>query len=200
MDSQNKGRNLLALLIGYARTSTKYQDLTLQIDALLKAGVDKRNIYTDQYSGSRDDRPGLAEISKTLEEGDTLIVWRLDRLGRSMQHLVRFIEDLGKRGITFRSLNEQIETETAVGKLLLHIFASLCQFERDLTSERIRAGMLAKINRDGDLGRPKALTVAKEEFVWELKGKGWANAKIAREIGCSPQTIARAIARKREQL
>ena len=137
-------------LIGYARVSTAEQDLQLQLDALDKAGCDE--IFKDKVSGARTKRPGLDACVAALEPGDTLVVWRLDRLGRSMPHLVGLVEELLGKGIGFRSLQDgAVDTTTASGELMFHIFSSLAQFERRLIQERTQAGLVAARAR-GRLG------------------------------------------------
>lgn len=144
-------------LIGYARVSRDDQDLQLQIDALLQAGCDEQNIFTDKTSGARSDRPGLDACLECLKQGDTLITWRLDRLGRSMPHLVSLVEGLLEKGIGFRSLCDgAIDTTTASGELMFNIFSALAQFERRLIQERTRAGLSAARAR-GRTGGRKAI-------------------------------------------
>jgi DNA invertase Pin-like site-specific DNA recombinase len=144
-------------LIGYARVSTAEQDLGLQIDALKKAGCKAKLIFTDQASGARAERPGLNACLQALVPGDTLIVWRLDRLGRSMTHLVTLVTALLEKGIGFRSLGDgMIDTTTASGELVFNIFSSLAQFERRLIQERTKAGLSAARAR-GRLGGRKPL-------------------------------------------
>src|SRR3954471_17541754 len=126
------------MLIGYARVSTLDQTLALQQDALSAAGCE--HIYTDTASGAATDRPGLTQALSHLRPGDTLVVWRLDRLGRSLAHLIDTIRDLQEQGIGFRSLQEQIDTTTSSGKLVFHVFGALAEFERDLIRERTHAG------------------------------------------------------------
>ena len=141
-------------LLGYARVSTTDQELDLQIDALLAHGIEKRNLYCDKISGAKEDRPGLAACNEALRRGDTLVVWRLDRLGRSMRHLVNMIEDLKERGIGFRSICDgMIDTTSASGELVLNIFSALAQFERRLIQERTRAGLAAARARGRKGGR-----------------------------------------------
>jgi len=143
-------------LIGYARVSTDDQDLSLQIDALTKAGIPKTSIFMDKISGAKTDRPGLAKCLATLQSGDILVVWRLDRLGRSMRHLITLVEDLRSRGVGFRSLNEgAIDTTCASGELIFNIFSALAQFERRLIQERTKAGLAAARARGRNGGRPK---------------------------------------------
>jgi len=138
--------------IGYARVSTGFQDLSLQINELKAAGCEP--IFTDKVSGTKSNRPGLDDCLKTLKAGDTLVVWRLDRLGRSMQHLVVVVTDLKTRGIAFRSLRDgAIDTTSASGELIFNIFAALAQFEAELIRERTRAGLAAARARGRNGGR-----------------------------------------------
>lgn len=146
----------MSKLVGYARISTQDQNLTLQIDALIEAGCKKSDIYTDKVSGARKARPGLDACISELKMGDTLIVWRLDRLGRSMSHLVQLIKNLQEMGVRFRSLCDgAIDTTTASGELIFNIFSSLSQFERSLIQERTRAGLSAARARGRRGGRKK---------------------------------------------
>jgi len=137
--------------LGYARVSKRVQNLDLQVDALQHAGC--QTIYSDKMSGVRDDRPHLTEALRALQAGDTLVVWRLDRLARSLQHLVRIVGDLQQRDIKFRSLTESIDTSGATGRLIFHIFAALAEFERALMIERVTAGLEAARAR-GRVGGP----------------------------------------------
>ena len=142
-------------LLGYARVSTDDQDLSLQIDALTKHGIPKSLIFSDKLSGAKNDRPGLARCLDALQSGDVLVVWRLDRLGRSMRHLITIVEGLRSRGIGFRSLNEgAIDTTSASGELIFNIFSALAQFERRLIQERTKAGLAAARARGRCGGRP----------------------------------------------
>ena len=127
--------------IGYARVSTQDQHLRAQTDALKQAGCEK--VYTDQLSGASRERPGLTQALETLRKGDTLVVWKLDRLGRSLPHLVELVGELKERGVGFRSLQENLDTTSGTGKLVFHLFASLAEFERDLIRERTMAGLAA---------------------------------------------------------
>jgi DNA invertase Pin-like site-specific DNA recombinase len=146
----------MSRLIGYARVSKQEQELNLQLDALLKAGCEKSRIFIDKISGAKDQRPGLDECLAELKQGDTLIVWRLDRLGRSMHHLVLLIEELREKGIRFKSICDgAIDTTTASGELIFNIFSSLAQFERRLIQERTRAGLEAARSRGRNGGRQK---------------------------------------------
>jgi len=143
-------------IVGYARVSTQEQELQLQLDALEKAGCEKNKIFLDKISGAKTERPGLDRCLVELESGDTLLVWRLDRLGRSMPHLVSLIESLRVRGVGFRSICDGvIDTTTASGELIFNIFSSLAQFERRLIQERTRAGLDAARSRGRKGGRKK---------------------------------------------
>ena len=143
-------------LIGYARVSTNEQDVKLQLDALKKAGCSEENIFIDHVSGARSNRPGLEKCLNVLRSGNTLLVWRLDRLGRSMPHLVSLVENLHKKGVGFRSICDgSIDTTTASGELIFNIFSSLAQFERKLIQERTRAGLAAARARGRTGGRKK---------------------------------------------
>jgi len=152
--------------IGYARVSTQEQNLDLQKDALRAAGCKK--IITDEASGSTADRPGLIKLKDTLREGDTLVVWRLDRLGRSLKHLTEFIYDLEVKGISFKSLHEAIDTTTSTGKLTFHIFGALAEFEKSLIKERSAAGLAAARVRGRLGGRPKKLNTNKRQLVHQF--------------------------------
>ena len=142
------------MLVGYARVSTHDQTLALQQDALTGAGCDR--IFTDTASGATAARPGLDEALAYARTGDTLVVWKLDRLGRSLPHLIETIGRLQERGVGFRSLTEQLDTTTSGGKLVFHVFATLAEFERDVIRERTRAGLAAAHARSRHGGRPRA--------------------------------------------
>jgi len=147
-------------LLGYARVSRDKQELQLQTDALLKAGVPRPLIFVDKVCGAKAARPGLDECLGQLREGDTLVVWRLDRLGRSVRHLIDLVEQLHQRGVGFKSLCDgAIDTTTASGELIFHIFTALAQFERKLTQERTRAGLDAARAR-GRLGGRRPMPVS----------------------------------------
>ena len=149
--------------IGYMRVSTDgdRQVMDLQRDALLAAGVDERHLFEDRASGSRDDRAGLAKALAFLKPGDCLVVWKLDRLGRSLSHLLATVNELKARGIAFRSLTERMDTTTPQGEFLFHVFGALAQFERSLTQERVRAGLAAARRRGRQGGRPVAIDAEK---------------------------------------
>jgi DNA invertase Pin-like site-specific DNA recombinase len=143
------------MFIGYARVSTADQSLDLQTDALKKA--DCENIYSDIAGGIVANRPGLDELLKYIRKGDTLVVWKLDRMGRSLRSLIDTVNDLNEKGIGFKSLQENLDTTTSGGKLIFHIFASLAQFERELIKERTQAGLKAARARGKLGGRPSLL-------------------------------------------
>jgi len=143
------------MLIGYARVSTNEQHLDLQRDALLKAGVSAKNIYTDKVTGVKSERPGLKQALSHLRDGDTFIVWRLDRLGRSLRHLIDTVTTLKQQGVAFKSLTENIDTSTATGTLVFQIFGALAEFERNLITERTVAGLIAARARGRKGGRPR---------------------------------------------
>ena len=157
-------------LIGYARVSTAEQDTALQTDALQKAGCER--IFTDTASGAKTDRPGLAEALAYLREMDVLVVWRLDRLGRSLAHLIETIGALEARGVGFRSLTENIDTTTPGGRLIFHVFGALGQFERDLIRERTRAGLSAAAARGRKGGRKLVVTADKLQRAREHLANG----------------------------
>ncbi|KZQ82615.1 DNA-invertase, partial [Enterobacter roggenkampii] len=165
------------MLIGYVRVSTNDQNTALQRNALDSAGCEL--IFEDKMSGKTSERPGLKKVLRTLSEGDTLVVWKLDRLGRSMRHLVTLIEDLRSRGVNFRSLTDSIDTSTAMGRFFFHVMGALAEMERELIVERTRAG-LAAARQQGRIGgrRPK-LTVQQ-----------WAQAGRLLEAGESRKRVA----------
>ena len=144
------------MLIGYARVSKNEQNLDLQRDALIKAGCHQNNIFTDKITGTKAERKGLEQALSYLRSGDTLVVWRLDRLGRTLKHLIETVNMLSDKQIGFKSLTEHIDTTTPEGKLTFHLFGSLAEFERDLIRERTKAGLQAARARGRLGGRPKA--------------------------------------------
>jgi DNA invertase Pin-like site-specific DNA recombinase len=154
------------MLIGYARVSTHNQTLNLQRDSLKQAGCTR--IFEDHISGTKEERIGLQEAYSHLRAGDTLVVWRLDRLGRSLRHLIDTITALQEQGIGFRSLQEQIDTTSSSGKLIFHIFGSLAEFERDLIRERTQAGLQAARSRGRVGGRPRRLDAKQAAIVQAL--------------------------------
>jgi DNA invertase Pin-like site-specific DNA recombinase len=143
------------MLIGYARVSKNEQNLDLQKDALIKAGCREKNIFTDKITGTKQERVGLTQALTQLREGDTLVVWRLDRLGRSLKHLIETIAKLNEQHIAFQSITENINTSTATGQLIFHIFGALAEFERNLIKERTIAGLESARARGRLGGRPE---------------------------------------------
>jgi len=174
--------------IGYARVSTDDQNLDLQRDALLKAGCGP--IYEEAASGKSTDRPELEQCRKALRAGDTLVVWRLDRLGRSLPDLVQIVAELEQQGVAFESLTEKIETSSAAGKLVFHVFAALAEFERNLIRERTHAGLAAARARGRKGGRKPALTPQQvREIKALLSDPSIPVASIADRYGVSRATI-----------
>ena len=174
--------------IGYARVSTEDQDLSMQIKELKAAGC--KRIFTDKACGAKNERPGLEKCLKTLQKGDTLVVWRLDRLGRSMPHLVTVVTDLKERGIAFRSLKDgAIDTTTASGELIFNIFSALAQFERELIRERTRAGLSAARSR-GRVGGRKP--VSPDDPKVRMARKMHKDKSISINEICSTLKISRA--------
>ncbi len=176
------------MLIGYARISTQDQTLNLQQDALEKIGCSK--IFTDTISGSTTQRKGLDEALEYVREGDTLVVWRLDRLGRSLRHLIETITKLNNRKIGFKSITESIDTTTSGGKLIFHIFGALAEFERDIIRERTNAGLQAARARGRLGGRPKAKTLNTSKKV-ALAQSLYDNKNNTIEDICKTLTISR---------
>jgi DNA invertase Pin-like site-specific DNA recombinase len=176
--------------IGYARVSTEDQHLHLQIDALKKAGCEK--IFTDEMSGAKSERPGLREALSFVRQGDTLVVWRLDRLGRSLKDLIDRVEELKGRQVQFRSLNENIDTSSSGGKFMFHIFSALAEFERDLIRERTMAGLMAARARGRLGGRPKIMPMEKIKMAASLmKDPSLSVKDICRNLGISRTTLYR---------
>jgi DNA invertase Pin-like site-specific DNA recombinase len=179
--------------IGYARISAGEQTLHLQEEALARAGCGR--VLTDTASGAKADRPGLAKALEQLRHGDTLVVWRLDRLGRSLRHLIATLTDLDKRGIGFKSVTEAIDTTTPGGKLVFHIFGALAAFERDLIRDRTNAGLAAARARGRKGGHPRVAAFQdpkKLALAWQLYGeKGPTVATICQTLGVSRATFYR---------
>lgn len=185
------------MLIGYMRVSKAdgSQTVDLQKDAFVAAGVTKKRMYEDQASGKKDDRPGLEACLKALREGDTLIVWKLDRLGRDLTHLVNLIQDLSKRGVKLKVLTGRgasIDTTTASGKMVFGIFAALAEYEQALVSERTRAGLAAARARGRVGGRRHTMTPAKVHMAKAAMGKPDTVVNdLCQELGISRQTLYR---------
>jgi DNA invertase Pin-like site-specific DNA recombinase len=186
-----------AMLVGYVRVSTadERQSTDLQRDALRDAGVDERHVYEDKASGGRDDRPGLKACLEYLTSGDVLVVWRLDRLGRSLPHLVGIVADLRARGVGLRSLSETIDTTTATGELVFHLFASLAQYERALIRERVVAGLEAARRRGRRGGRPRRLDAERVAAARAMLAEGTSLSAAARVTGVPRSTLADALRR-----
>ncbi|MEV4180159.1 recombinase family protein [Streptosporangium canum] len=179
-------------LLGYARVSTPEQDLALQLDALEAVGCNR--IFSDIASGAKTERPELGKLLEYVRAGDTLVVWKLDRLGRSMRHLVETVESLKERGIHFRSLQENIDTSTATGKLIFHIFAALAEFERDLIRDRTEAGLAAARARGRVGGRKRALSPVQVDVARTMhESRKHTLAEIARALRVSRATVYRAL-------
>ena len=185
------------MLVGYMRVSKAdgSQTTDLQRDALLAAGVEPDALYEDKASGKKDDRPQLIACLRALRAGDTLLVWKLDRLGRDLRHLVNIVHDLTERGIGLKVLTGQgaaIDTTTASGKLVFGIFAALAEYERELISERTIAGLAAARARGRKGGRPFKMTPAKVRLAAASMGKPGTNVSdLCRELGITRQTLYR---------
>ena len=185
------------MLVGYMRVSKAdgSQVIDLQRDALIATGIDTRHLYEDAASGKRDDRPGLAACLKALRDGDPLVVWKLDRLGRDLRHLVNTVHDLTTRGIGFKVLSghgASIDTTSPSGKLVFGIFAALAEFERELIIERTKAGMAAARARGRNGGRPYKMTAAKLRLAMASMGqKETRVGDLCTELGITRQTLYR---------
>ena len=177
------------MLIGYARVSPRDQNLALQLEALSQAGCER--IFQDQVIGRQAERPGLNQTLNTLRENDTLVVWKLDRLGRSVKQLVDLVGDLSKRGVHFKSLTDSIDTGTPSGRFFFHVMASLAEMERELTVERTRMGLevARRMGRKG--GRKRRMTDSKIESAKKLLISGVPPKDVARTLGVSIPTLYR---------
>ncbi|NQT63642.1 MAG: recombinase family protein [Candidatus Marinimicrobia bacterium] len=181
--------------IGYARVSTQDQNLDLQNDALKTAGCEK--ICTDKMSGAKTDRPGLDKIMGFIRKGDTLVVWKLDRLGRSLKHLIQVMNMLEEREIYFKSVQESLDTSTPGGKLIFHVFGALAEFERDIIRERTLAGLAAARARGRKGGRPRKLSKKQVEMARNLmKDVSIPIAEICETLGVSKATLYRYIGKE----
>lgn len=186
------------MLIGYARVSTLEQDVALQLDALQQAGCER--IFQDKISGAKAERPGLQDALNFARKGDSIVVWRLDRLGRSLKHLIEIVGQLEEQGIGFRSLQEAIDTTTSGGRLIFHIFGALAEFERNLIRERTLAGLQAARARGRMGGRPRKLGPQKTELAYRLYDeKKYAIHEICQMLGISKPTLY-AYLRRRKRL
>ena len=186
------------MLVGYMRVSSdnNRQTTNLQRDALIQAGVDERHLFEDKASGSRDDRPGLAQALDYVCPGDCLVVWKLDRLGRSLPHLLSIVTDLQSRGVAFRSLTEQMDTTTPHGEFLFSVFGALAQYERALAKERIMAGLEAAKRRGKRGGRPIAISEETMDGIREALKNGASKAAVCRTFGVKRSTLYDALARE----
>lgn len=173
--------------IGYARVSTNQQDTKLQLDALNDAGCEK--IYEEKISGGKTDRPELNQCLKAMNPNDVLVVWKLDRLGRSLQHLIEIINTLKSENKGFQSLTENIDTTTPTGTLIFHIFASLAEFEKSLIRQRVLAGLDAARKSGTKFGRPEALNPKDKEMAITMFNGGATKNDIAKHFGVTRQTV-----------
>lgn len=185
------------MLIGYARVSTSddRQSTDLQRDALIAAGVDARHLFEERASGAKDTRPGLTSCLEFLKPGDVLVVWKLDRLGRSLPHLIEIVGGLRARGIGFRSLTESLDTTTAMGEFLFHVFGALAQYERALMRERVRAGLDAARTRGRRGGRPRRLDGERIDAARALLAGGMSPSAAARSLGVPRSTLIDSLGR-----
>ncbi len=184
------------MMVGYGRVSTEDQNLDLQLDALAKAGCER--IFTDKASGARDDRPGLAAALSHLRKGDCLVVWKLDRPGRTLRGLIDFVGDLRDRGVDFRTLHSstQIDTSTAQGRFTFHLFAALAEMERDLIRERTNAGLTAARARGRNGGRPPKMTKRQIDHARRLlSDPNVTMTDVAASLRIDRSTLYRALAR-----
>ena len=173
--------------IGYARVSTSDQTLEPQKDALLEASCEK--LFTDVASGARSQRPGLDKAIAFCRNGDTLVVWKLDRMGRSMSHLIEMIQKLENRGVGFQSLTEKIDTTTAGGRLIFHLFGALAEFERDLIRERVQAGLKSARARGCKGGRPPVSEETKRMAKTLMADKNLSVKQICERLGIAKSTL-----------
>jgi DNA invertase Pin-like site-specific DNA recombinase len=185
------------MLVGYMRVSSDNdrQTTDLQRDALLSAGVDPRHVFEDKASGARADRPELQQALDYVRPGDCLVVWKLDRLGRSLSHLLHIVTTLQAQGVAFRSLTEQMDTTTPQGEFLFHIFGSLAQFERSLIQEPVQAGLAAARRRGRRGGRPVAIDAEKLAAVAAALDGGATKAAVCRTFGVKRSTLVDSLAR-----
>ncbi len=185
------------MLVGYMRVSSESdrQTTDLQRDALIAAGVDSRHLFEDHASGAKDDRPGLAEALEFVCSGDVLIVWKLDRLGRSLSHLLSIVTSLKDKQVAFRSLTEGMDTTTPSGELLFNVFGALAQYERALTQERVIAGLEAARRRGRIGGRPLAITGEKLNAIINALQGGMSKAAVCRNFSVKRTTLIETLAR-----
>lgn len=185
------------MLVGYMRVSSDSdrQSTDLQRDALLSAGVDARHLFADHASGAKDDRPGLTKALDFVQAGDVLVVWKLDRLGRSLSHLLTIIDALKDKQVAFRSLTEGMDTTKPSGELLFHVFGALAQYERALIQERVMAGLAAAKRRGRTGGRPPVIVDEKLEAILAALNGGMSKAAVCRNFGVKRSTLIDTLAR-----
>jgi DNA invertase Pin-like site-specific DNA recombinase len=185
------------MLVGYMRVSSDSdrQNTDLQRDALLVAGVDVRHLYEDRASGAKDDRSGLAQALEFVRPGDVLVVWKLDRLGRSLSHLLTIVNLLKNKQVAFRSLTEGMDTTTASGELLFNVFGALAQYERALIQERVIAGLAAAKRRGRIGGRPHAIVGEKLDAIIAALNGGMSKAAVCRNFSIKRTTLIDTLAR-----
>ena len=179
------------MLVGYMRVSTndERQSVDLQRDALLGAGIDERHLHQDRASGARDDRPGLKACLADLRAGDVLVVWKLDRLGRSLSHLIRIVDELKRRGVAFRSLTEMIDTTSVQGAFLFNLFGTLAEYERALITERVNAGLAAARRRGRKGGRPPSIDAERIDQILAALEGGASKASVCRSFKVPRSTL-----------
>ena len=189
------------LLFGYARVSTQEQNLQMQVDALVKAGVDPGRIFSDQMSGASNKRPGFAGLKKAVRKGDTVVVWKLDRLGRSAFGVLETIREFTDRGVDLNSLTQNIDGRTSMGRFMIHILAGLAEMERELGIERTKAGLEAAKARGVKLGKADSMTPEKATHADQLLDEGvLSKRKIADAVGVSRTRLyTYAAARRKEK-
>ncbi|QPK61363.1 recombinase family protein (plasmid) [Methylomonas sp. LL1] len=185
------------MLVGYMRVSSESdrQSTDLQRDALLAAGVDVRHLFEDRASGAKDDRSGLTNALDFVRPGDVLVVWKLDRLGRSLSHLLSIVNTLKEKQVAFRSLTEGMDTTTPSGELLFHVFGALAQYERALIKERVLAGLTAARKRGRIGGRPPAIMGEKLEAIIAALNSGMSKSAVCRNFGVKRTTLIETLAR-----
>jgi len=182
-------------MVYHTETESDRQTTDLQRDALLATGVDGRHLFEDHASGAKDDRPGLVKALAFVRPGDVLVVWKLDRLGRSLSHLLSIVNALKEKQVAFRSLTEGMDTTTASGELLFHVFGALAQYERALTRERVVAGLAAARRRGRVGGRPAAISGEKLDAVLAALNGGMSKAAVCRNFGVKRTTLIETLAR-----
>jgi DNA invertase Pin-like site-specific DNA recombinase len=195
--TETTNQRFSVMLVGYMRVSSDSdrQSTDLQRDALLAAGIDARHLFEDHASGARDDRPGLAKTLEFVRPGDVLVVWKLDRLGRSLSHLLSIVTTLKDKQVAFRSLTEGMDTTTASGELLFHVFGALAQYERALTHERVIAGLAAAKRRGRVGGRPVVIAGEKRDAIIAALNGGMSKAAVCRNFGVKRTTLIETLAR-----